>query len=80
MTIITNLPREGLRNSEVAFKVLEENLGEICDQDGDGNCGYYAIFEAFSFLGKDLAGKKLFTYKHKYSVARAKRLELVKLG
>ncbi len=28
----------------------------------------------------DLAGKKLYTYKQKYSVANGKRFELVKLG
>ncbi len=48
--------------------------------DGGGNYGYYSIFEAFTFLGTDLAGKKLYTYKQRYPVARAKRLELVKFG
>ncbi len=70
MPSITNLPRKEFRNSEVAFKVLEQSLGEIYDPDGDGNCRYYAIFETFSFLGKDLAGKQLYTYLQKYSVAR----------
>ncbi len=48
--------------------------------DGDGDCRYYAIFEAFKLLGKDLAGKKLYTYQKLYSVARGKRFELVKFG
>ncbi len=69
MPPITDLPRKELKNSKVAFKVLEENLGEIYDPKGDGNCGYYAMFEAFEFLGKDQDGKKLFTYKQTYSVA-----------
>ena len=53
MPSITDLPQQELRNSKVAFKVLQENLGEIAKVDGDGNCGYYATFEAFTFLGKD---------------------------
>ncbi len=80
MPSITDLPIQELRNADVAFKVLEENLGEIFNPNGDGNCGYYAIFEAFTFLGKDRAGKKLYTYAQKYSVARTKRMELVKFG
>ncbi len=80
MPSITDLPRKELRNSEVAFKVLGENLGEIVNPDGDGNCGYYAMFEAFTFLGKARDGKKLHTYSQKYSIARAKRIELVKFG
>ncbi len=52
MPSITDLPIQELRNADVAFKVLEENLGEIHNPKGDGNCGYYAIFEAFAFLGK----------------------------
>ncbi len=59
VTSITDLFSWELWNSGVAFKGLPENLGEIYDQKGDGNCGHYAIFEAFSFLGKDLAGKNL---------------------
>ncbi len=34
-------------------------LGKIVIPDGDGNCRYYAILEAFSFLGKVLANKNL---------------------
>ncbi len=66
MPSITEFHREQLRNSEVAFKVLDENWGKINDPVRDGNCGYYAIFEAFLFWGKDLAGKKLFTYQQKF--------------
>ncbi len=80
MPRITDLPRKELNNSKVAFKVLKENLGEIYDPKGDGNCGYYAMFDAFELLGQDRAGKKLFSYKQQYSVARAKRMELVKFG
>ncbi len=80
MPSITDLPRKELRNSKVAFKVLGENLGEIVNPKGDGNCGYYAMFEAFTFLGKAQDGKKLHTYLQKYSIARAKRIELVKFG
>ncbi len=72
MPIITDLPIQELRNADVAFKVLEENLGENYDPEGDGNCGYYDIFEAFKFLGKDQAGKKLYTYAQKYAIARTK--------
>ncbi len=49
MPSITDLPKEELRNPTAAFKVLEENLGEIVNPDGDGNYGYYSIFEALSF-------------------------------
>ena len=80
MPSITDLPRQELRNSKVAFKVLEENLGDIVNPNGDGNCAYYAIFEAFTFLGKDRGGKKLHTYQQRYSIARSKRMELVKFG
>ncbi len=48
--------------------------------DGDCNCGYYAMFAAFEFLGKDRDGKKLYTYKKTYAIARTKRMELVKFG
>ncbi len=47
--------------------------------DGDGNYGYYAIFEAFKYLGKDLDGKKHFTFKQRYLIAR-QNMELVKFG
>ncbi len=53
MLSITYLPSQELTNADVTFKALEENLGEIYNPDGDGNCGYYTIFEAFAFLGKD---------------------------
>ncbi len=77
MPSITDLLSQELRNPEVVFKVLGENSGKI---NRDGNCGYYAIFEAFEFLGKDSNGKKLFTYKKKYLIARTKRMELVEFG
>ncbi len=80
MPSITDLPQQELRNPKVAFKVLGENLGEIKEVDRDGNCGYYAIFTSFEFLGKDQDGKKLYTYQQKYTVARTKRVELVKFG
>ncbi len=80
MPSITDLPRVELKNPTVAFKVLGENLGQIAKVGGDCNCRYYAIFEAFEFLEKDRAGKKLFTYKQKYPIARQKRIELVKFG
>ncbi len=73
MPSIANLPGKELRKSESAFQVLEENLGTIEKVDGDGNCRYYAMFKAFEFLEKDRNGKKLYTYKQKYSVARTKR-------
>ncbi len=53
MSSITDLPSQEIRNPEIAFKVLGENFREIVKVDGDGNCKYYAIFEAFDFLGKD---------------------------
>ncbi len=57
MPSITDLLIHELRNANVAFKVLEANLGEIYDPEGDGNCGYYVIFEAFTFLGKTKLGR-----------------------
>ncbi len=41
MPTITDLPSWELRNPEVAFKVLGENLGERAEVDGDGNCGHH---------------------------------------
>ncbi len=69
MPSIIDLPLEELRNREVAFKVLKENLRKIEKVDGDGNFGYYAMFLAFEFLEKDQNDKKQYTYKKKYSVA-----------
>ncbi len=47
MPSISDLPSQELRNPKVAFKFLEENLGEIAKVGRDGDCGYYAIFESF---------------------------------
>ncbi len=80
MPSIIDLPIQELRNADVAFKVLEENSGEIFNPEGDGNCGYYVGFEAFAVLGKDRAGKKLYTYQPKYFIARQKQMELFKFG
>ncbi len=55
-------------------------MGEIAEVGGDGDCGYCAIFEAFEFLEKDRAGKKLYTYKQRYPIARVKGMELIKFG
>ncbi len=49
---IPPIPEE-LRNLTVAFKILEDNLEELVIPGGDGNFGYYALFEAFDFLKKD---------------------------
>ena len=61
MPSLSDLPQKELRNIEVALKIFEENFGEIHDPDSDGNCGYYALFKAFKYLGKNLMGKKLLT-------------------
>ncbi len=52
MPNITDSPREELWKPEVAFKVLEENLGSTKNPDRDDDCRYYAIFEAFEFWKK----------------------------
>ncbi len=80
MPSITDSPSWEFRSPEVAFKLFEENLGQIHDQKGDGNSLYYVIFEAFQFLGKDQACKKLFTYKQNYPIVRIKRMELIRFG
>ncbi len=53
MPSITDLPSWESRDPEVAFKTLEENLGEMAEVGGEDNCGYYTVFEAFSFIGKE---------------------------
>ncbi len=40
MPSITDQPIQELRKRDVAFKVLKENLGDIFNPEGDGNCGY----------------------------------------
>ncbi len=73
MPSITDLPSWELRNPEVAFKVLGENLGEIAKVNGDGNCRYYAIFEVFLFFRKDQAGQR-------YPIERLKWIEWIRFG
>ncbi len=77
---IADLTSQELRNPTVTFKVLRENLQKIAKVDGDGNYGYYAIFESFEFMGKDRADKKQYSYKQKYPITTTKRMELVKFG
>ncbi len=47
---------------------------------GDGNCGYYALFNAFKFLGKNLMGKKLVHCAANPKTAWTKRIDLLKFG
>ncbi len=61
MPSLTDLLQKELRNIDVALKVFGENFGKIHDRKGDGNCGYYTLFQAFKFMGKNLMGKKLQT-------------------
>ncbi len=61
MPSITNLPREKLFSYSCIQSFWRE-FGRDEDPNGDDNCRYYAIFEAFEFLGKDLDGKKLFIW------------------
>ena len=56
MPSITDLPVSEFKYKSVAFKFLEENLGELFNPKGDGNCGYYALFEALKVLGTNLVG------------------------
>ncbi len=55
MPSITDLPIQELKKADVAFKVLEENLGEIYNPDDDGICRYYAIFEDLNIFGETLS-------------------------
>ncbi len=54
-------------------------MGKIEKLDGVGNCGYYAIFEAFKFLGKDQAASNSTLIKN-YPIERLKRIELIRFG
>ncbi len=65
---------------DVALKVFKDNFGKIHDPTGDGNCGYYALFKSFKFLGKNLMGKKLVHCAANPKTARTKRIELLKFG
>ncbi len=47
MPSLTELPQKELQNIDVAIKVFEDKFGKIHNPDGDGNCGYYALFQAF---------------------------------
>ena len=82
MPSLTNLPQKEIRNIDVAIKIFEDNFGvdKIHDPDGDGNCGYYVLFKAFKFMGKNLMGRKIATCAANQKTARAKRIELLKFG
>ncbi len=80
MPSLTDLPEKELQNIDVALKVVEDNFGKIHDPKGDGNCGYYALFKAFKFMGKNLAGKKLIYCAQNPKTAKAKRIELLNFG
>ncbi len=48
MPSLSDLPWEEFRKYHVVLKIFEDNFGEIHDPDVDGNCGYYALFQAFN--------------------------------
>ncbi len=78
---MTDLSQEELRNFDVAIKVFGDNFGinKIHDPDDDGNCGYYALFKAFKFLGKNLM-KKIVGSVANPKGARRKRIKLLNFG
>ena len=80
MPSLTDIPQKELQNIDVAKKVFEDNFGKIHDPEGDGNCGYYALFKAFKFLGKNLMNRKIGKCAANARGARAKRIELLKFG
>ncbi len=80
MPTLTDLPQKELRNFDVALKVFQENFGKIHNPTGDGNCGYYVLFKAFKFLGRNLMGKKLVRCAANQKTARTKRIKLLKFG
>ncbi len=80
MPSITDLPVAEFKDKSVAFKFLEEKLGEIINPKGDGNCGYYALFLALQHLNSNLISEKLYVYAANKSTAKAKRKQLLKYG
>ncbi len=65
------LPRNELRKYKNVLKFSKK---------GDGNCGYYVLFKAFIFLGKNLIDKKLHKLAPNKSSAKSKIKELLKFG
>ncbi len=59
MPSLTDLPQKELRTFDVALKIFGDNFGKIHSPNGDGNCGYYVLFKAFKFLGKNLMEKSV---------------------
>ena len=80
MPSITDLPVAEFKDKSVAFKVLEEKLGEIHDPNGDGNCGYYALFQALKVLERNLAGQKFPGNAANKTTAKRTRKQLLKYG
>ena len=78
MPSLTDLPIEELEKEGVALQVITEKLGEIKDNQGEGNCGYYAVAIGLRDLNKNLAGKTIpktaTTQNKKAALAMRKRL------
>ena len=52
MPSLTDLPIEELKKEGAALQVIADQLGEIKDNKGEGNCGYYAVAIGFKHLKK----------------------------
>ncbi len=80
MPSISDPSGEELSKIDVVLKILEDNFGKIHNPAGDGNCGYYALFHAFKFMGKNLKKRKLPGCAQSQKTAKTKRKELLKFG
>ncbi len=78
MPSLMDLPIEELKKEGAALQVIADQLGEIKDNKGEGNCGYYAVAIGLKHLKKNLAGKTIpkstYTQNKKAALAMRKNL------
>ena len=82
MPSLTDLPIEELKKEGAALQVIADQLGEIKDNKGEGNCGYYAVAIGLKHLKKNLAGNTIpkSTYTQNKKAALAMRKNLLQYG
>ena len=59
MPSLKDLPIEEFKKEGAALQVIADQLGEIKDNKGEGNCGYYAVAIGLKHLKKNLTGKTI---------------------